>query len=101
MESILQTERKCLICGRQGDLDCHHAISGNSNRKNSEKYGLKIWLCRLCHKSLHDKGKVFIDEWHYVTETDIKILAQRKWEETYGSREDFIKVFGKSFDLED
>jgi len=101
MESILQTERKCLICGRQGDLEEHHCLSGVSNRKNSEKYGLKIWLCRLCHKSLHDKGKVFIDEWHYVTETDIKIMAQRKWEETYGTREEFIKIFGKSWILED
>lgn len=103
MTSILcnENDKKCFICGRCGDTELHHCISGVSNRKNSENYGLKIYLCRLCHSQLHDKGKVFIDEWHYVTETDIKIMAQRKWEETYGSREDFIKIFGKSFDLED
>lgn len=101
MESILQTERKCFICGRQGELDSHHAISGVANRKNSEKYGLKIWLCRSCHSGIHDKGKVFIDNWHYITENDIKAIAQAKWEETYGSRDDFRRVFGKSFIMED
>ena len=101
MESILQTERRCFICAKNGELDCHHAISGVSNRKNSDKYGLMIWLCRGCHSSLHDKGKVFIDDWHYIAEDDIKAYAQAKWEETYGSREEFVKIFGKSFILGD
>lgn len=88
MESILQSERKCFICGRGGDLDVHHAISGNSNRKHSEEYGLKIYLCRECHMKVHDKHEM---------EEQIKQFAQRRWEEEYGDRDAFRKVFGKSW----
>ena len=98
MESILQTERRCFACGRQGELDVHHCLSGVSNRKNSEEYGLKIYLCRKCHSDLHDRGKIFLSKWIYLTEDDIKKFAQRKWEATYGTREDFIRVFGKSWE---
>lgn len=92
MDSILQRERVCFICGKQGELDVHHAISGNANRKRSDEYGLTINLCRDCHRELHDKGEM---------EKQIKQFAQRRWEEEYGTREDFIKVFGKSWILED
>jgi len=101
MESILQTERRCFICAKFGELDVHHAISGISNRKNSDEDKLLIYLCRDCHSSLHDKGKVFIDSWHYITENDVKAFAQAKWEQTYGDREAFIRRYGKSFILED
>lgn len=91
MESILQKERRCFICARTGELDEHHCISGSSNRQNSEAYGLKIYLCRLCHTKLHDNN---------VMEEQIKQFAQRRWEEEYGDRNDFIAIFGKSW-LED
>lgn len=88
MESILQKERKCFICGRQGELDVHHAISGTSNRRHSEADGLKIFLCRDCHSKLHDKHEM---------EEQIKQFAQRRWEEEYGDRKDFIVRYGKSW----
>lgn len=88
MESILQKERKCFICGRQGELDCHHCCSGSSNRKNSEEDGLKIWLCRDCHRKVHNNRKI---------ELQIKQFAQRRWEELYGSRDEFIRIYGKSW----
>ncbi len=102
MESILQTTRdRCFICARTGELDEHHLLSGTSNRGNSEDYGLKIYLCRNCHSELHDKGKIRIGKWIDITEDDLKVFAQRKWEEAYGSREDFIKRYGKSWIMED
>lgn len=88
MESILQTERKCYICGRQGELDTHHCCSGSSNRKNSEEDGLKILLCRDCHRKVHNNRDI---------ELQIKQLAQRRWEEEYGDRQDFISRYGKSW----
>lgn len=88
MNSILQNERKCYICGKQEQLDCHHCLSGTSNRKHSERLGLKIYLCPECHSKLHDNGRF---------ENEVKQLAQRKFEEVYGTREDFIKIFGKSY----
>ena len=47
---------------------------------------------------------MFVDNWHYITENDIKAMAQSKWEETYGKenpRAEFIDIFGKSWILED
>ena len=88
MESILQHEEKCFICGRQGQLEVHHAISGVSNRKNSTKYGLLIYLCMDCHRKLHDKREM---------EEQVKQFAQRRWEEEYGDRDEFRKIFGKSW----
>lgn len=63
----------------------HHCICGR-NRDNSEKYGLFVWLPTLGHD--HDNIKLI---------RDLKILAQKQWELYYGSREEFIKIFGKSF----
>ena len=91
MNSILQNERKCFICGKQGQLDCHHCLSGISNRKHSERLGLKIWLCPDCHRKLHD------DHHGRELELSIKQLGQRKFEEVYGTRQEFISIFGKSY----
>lgn len=89
MESILQREKECFICRRTGQLDLHHCIHGNSNRKNSDDYGLTVWLCRDCHARVHNKDR----------NLDLQLIefAQRRWEEEYGDRESFRKVFGKSW----
>jgi len=99
----LQTSReRCFFCGRGGALDEHHLISGTSGRKKAEQYGLKIYICRDCHL-LHDRGYVKIED-TIIKEKDIKAMAQKKWEETYGKenpRAEFIDIFGKSWILED
>mgnify|MGYP001625280602 FL=1 len=38
----------CALCGRYGELECHH-LFGGPLRKKSEKYGLVIFLCHSCH----------------------------------------------------
>lgn len=90
-ESIIQTEQECFVCGFKGNLQCHHIIFGNSNRKNSEKYGLKVWLCYEHHEGTHGV--------HNDRELDLKIkrIAQQRFEEVHGTREDFRKIFGKSY----
>ena len=99
MESILQTSRdRCFFCGRSGPLDEHHLISGTAGRKKSEKYGLKVYICRNCHL-LHDCGYIQFDN-TIIKEKDIKAMAQKKWEETYGKenpREEFRAIYGKSW----
>ena len=92
-ESIIQTEYECYICGKSNcKLDMHHCLSGSSNRKWSEKFGLKIWLCPECHKALHDKDNNDNDY-----ELQIKQLGQRTFEEKIGTREEFRKYFNKSW----
>lgn len=98
MKSIIQTSKECFLCGMTtpsgfwDGLEEHHVFFG-SNRKKSEKRGLKVWLCgETCHRN----GKKAV---HRNRETDlfIKRQAQEVYENTYGSRADFIKEFGKSY----
>jgi uncharacterized protein YlaI len=90
MESILQRERQCFVCGRQGELDVHHTWHGHSNRKNATDYGLTVYLCRDCHSMIHDRPE------GRAIDIQLKQFAQRRWEEEYGTREDFRRIFGKS-----
>ena len=88
----MQTQKECFICGARDCVHCHHIFSGVSNRKQSERYGLKVYLCGY-HHNLSDEGV------HFNRELDLKLkrLAQQKFEETYGDRTKFIQEFGKSY----
>ena len=96
MESIIQSEKKCFLCGRALEygfdrLELHHCIGG-PNRKHSDKYGLTVWLCgNSCHRngpnSAHKNRKI---------DLALKGIAQKKFEETH-TREEFRAIFGKSW----
>lgn len=64
---------------------------GNSNRKQSEKYGCWVWLCGR-HHNLSDYGI------HFDKDLDLKVkkLAQSKFEENH-SRQEFMQIFGKNW----
>lgn len=90
----MQDEKICYLCSRNGNgdaLEVHH-IFGKSERKYSEKYGLKVYLCgERCHRN----GK---DSVHRNNEVNLKLkrIAQEKFEETH-SREEFVSIFGKNY----
>lgn len=86
-KSIIQTNRECWFCGTETNLECHHCIHGTSNRKNAEKYGLKIFLCQRHHSEVHMDRKL---------DLVLITLAQRKFEETH-TRDEFRAIFGKSW----
>lgn len=48
MQSIIDNGRRCFICGRPA-TDVHHIFHGAGLRSVSEKYGLKVPLCREHH----------------------------------------------------
>jgi hypothetical protein len=78
------------MCGGQQWLECHHIFNA-SNRKHSEKYGLKVTLCHWCHNEPprgvhHNRENMLL----------LKRLAQEKFEETH-SREEFMKIFGRNY----
>ena len=63
-----------------------------SNRKLSEKYGLKVYLCSEHHRGIrgvHGRDGKTLD-------TYLKELAQSKFEEKE-SREKFRQIFGISY----
>lgn len=92
MESAIQSEKQCYACGTTLNLHDHHIIYGTSNRKKSEKYGLKVWLCAY-HHNMSNEGVHF----NKTLDMALKTKAQTYYEEHYGSRQDFIREFGRSY----
>lgn len=92
MKSVLQKNKECYVCGNDYTLHVHHVFSGTSNRKRSEEYGMKIYLCPH-HHNMSDEGI------HFNKSLDIAVKknAQKYFEEHIGSREEFRTVFGKSY----
>lgn len=91
MKSILDDGTRCYVCGSTVGLEVHHIYYGNPLRKISDKHGFKLSLCPKCHRDT----KVGV---HGNRELDLKLKrdCQRKYEEKH-SREDFIKIIGRSY----
>lgn len=92
MNSILQNEKECYYCGTTANLEEHHVFFGHKCRSISEKYGMKLWLCHGHHTGENDSP-------HMNRKVDLayKAIAQRAFERTVGSRDEFILLFGKSY----
>lgn len=90
-KSILQFDEYCFACGaRAKELEVHHVFNKH-NKKRSEKYGLMIYLCRDCHRIVHDTDNPL--------RRRIESYAQSVWELNYGDRVDFILKFNKNYAL--
>lgn len=94
MESIIQKDRVCFLCGTTNNLHCHHVL-GAANRHLSEKYGLKVYLCQKHHTGL--RGIHFNKD----LDEDMKKLAQKCFETEFGAEMSFREVFGKDYIGED
>ena len=90
MKSVIQKEKCCYICRRTYLLESHHIFRGTANRKKSEQYGLKVWLCRSHHtgpEGVHNNPSL---------DRKVKQLGQQKFEETH-SRKEFLREFGRNY----
>jgi hypothetical protein len=96
MKSIIQADREhCFICRKNAKadyfgLDEHHVYFG-SNRKKSERYGLKVYIC---HDSCHLSGV------HKNAELCRKVQAvvQKRAMQYYGWTVDkFREIFGRNY----
>lgn len=83
----------CFLCGKYGLLEEHHLFSG-PNRKLSEKYGLKVWLCgEECHRNGRKSA-------HRCAETAQRLheYGQKKFmAEHNASIDKFREMFGKNY----
>ena len=102
MKSILHDKQSgtCYLCAilhtdfaRKTTLEEHHIFGGNPNRKRSEQQGLKVYLCQDHHRTgaeavhrpdLNGNQKL------------LQEIAQKAFEQKH-TREEFIKIFGKSY----
>ena len=74
-------------------LEMHHVFGGTANRKLSEKYGLKVWLCHSHHNE-PPCGVHFNPHTRRIIQQEAQRRAMR--EQTW-STEDFVRVFGKNY----
>lgn len=77
----------CFLCGKFA-TDEHHVFNGWGHRSMSEKDGMKVYLCHECHMKIHN---------NYAKRIELKKMAQRVWEKTYGDRGAFRERYGKSY----
>lgn len=92
-KSIIQSDKQCYICGMNTNLeplDVHH-VYGASNRKLSEKYGLKVYLH---HHKCHLYGVHKDAELNRMLKAKVQELAMAHYN---WSVDDFRKIFGKSY----
>ena len=92
MKSVLQHYKECWLCGTTYNLHEHHVLYGTANRKKSEQYGLKVYLCGY-HHNLSNEGVHF----NKPLDRKLKAYAQEYFENHIGTRLDFIKEFGRSY----
>lgn len=90
-KSIMQTEKRCYVCGTTYDLHEHHIFYGTANRKQSEKHGFKVYLCGN-HHNLSNEGV------HFNHDLDLRLKreCQTKFEKTH-SRDEFMRIIGKNY----
>ena len=88
--SILQSKKECWFCGARVSLEEHHIFAGTANRRISEKYGLKVWLCNKDHT-----GK---DGAQYDQQKNLQLKqeAQRKFEALY-SHDMWMRLIRKNY----
>ena len=87
----------CYLCKKLngGDwiqkVEEHHVMYGNADRKLSERYGLKVYLCYEHHrgkKGVHHDG------------TDLNILLRQEAQKAFMKKypdKDWMEIFGKNY----
>lgn len=99
-KSILQDKRggECYLCNMLLGIDTpaayreeHHIMHGTANRRLSEHYGLKVYLCPHHHRTGQEAA-------HMCQQTDLllKQAAQRAFEQKH-SHEKWMEVFKKNY----
>ena len=102
-KSIMQKNKECYLCRKQAarsgyygplstaGLEQHHIMHGTANRKISEKYALKVWLCIRHHR----EGPEAV---HVNRNIDLELIkdGQRKFEELH-SRDEWMSAFMKNY----
>lgn len=91
MKSIIQDKKECIVC-HNCNVEEHHVFFGTANRKLSEKYGLKVYLCVEHHRGtngVHGRDGKRLD-------TYLKQLAQKRFEQKE-CRNKFMQIFGQNY----
>lgn len=93
MKSIMEPDgcRICWECGEYAPEE-HHVFYGTSNRKLSERHGLKVHMCMKHHRD-YKKGVHGLNK---DLDKRLKEAAQQAFEEKH-SRQEFVSIFGRNY----
>lgn len=103
MKSIMhQKDGTCYLCMKLNQdysvkpyTEEHHCINGNGRRPLSEKYGLKVYLCREHHtigeQAVHQNAEIA---------AVLKDDAQRAFEKHFPDL-NFMAIFSKNYKMGD
>ena len=94
MKSILQKNKECYIC-KSLYVEDHHIYFG-PNRKISEKYGFKVWLCNLHHTGSISGISSYAVHFNRKKDLELKRICQSVYERNH-TRASFIKLIGRSY----
>ena len=97
MEAIIQDKEECFICSVNYDIETttglheHRIFECISRRRQSAKYGLKVYLCYRHHNFANHSV-------HYLKtlDLDLKRRVQINFLKKH-TREEFIEIFFKSY----
>ena len=89
-KSIIQTEKRCYLCGSTVVED-HHVFFGKGLRPVSERFGLKVFLCPYHHRDQKHGA-------HGSREVDLflKREVQKAFEKQYGHKR-FMEIIGRNY----
>ena len=96
LTSILTDDMtRCFLTGSKVWVERHHCFYGfTGNRPLAEEYGLIMPISHYLHE---EKGLHVND----ALDLQIKQYAQRQFEEQLGTREEFMRIFGKNYIMDD
>lgn len=91
MKLLIQKGKECWFCKTTYNLHKHHIYYGTANRKISEKIGAYVYLCSR-HHNMSDNSV------HFNREMDL--ILKKKYQKEFEkqkTREEFVKIIGKSY----
>lgn len=91
MRSIMQSDKKCYLCGRLDQLEKHHAIHGTAGRAKAEALGLWVWLCPYHHRTGPGAAHVNAE-----TDLSLKKLAQIAFEKKH-RHDEWMREIGRNY----
>jgi len=90
MKSIIQSEKECCFTHSTANLEKHHIFNG-PNRKNSEKYGLTVYLTHNMHNEPPDGVHHNKDNREHLCR-----IGQEAFEAIHG-HEEFMRILRENF----
>ena len=74
---LATVHRKCVICGRRGELAHYHAVGRGRNRRKIDHTDNRVLaLCHFHHKQQHDMGMDSFNAKYHLTDSWVQVNAR-------------------------